>query len=126
MLTMEADSISTQPLVERRQLPRLTFTGPLQYRDLFKARRVYSGSLARDLSAGGLRIATAVPLAKDDRLILLLSLPDSLREIRAIARVAWHRQRPFGSAYESGLQFIEITSEDRDSIAGFVERGVVS
>ncbi len=126
MLTMEADRISTQPLVERRQLPRLTFTGPLQYRDLFKAPRVYSGSLARDLSAGGLRISSSTSFARDDRLVLLLSLPDSLREIRAIARVSWQRERPFASSYESGLQFIEITSEDRDSIADFVERGVVS
>ncbi len=123
---MEAGRISTQPLVERRQQWRLNFTEPVQYRDLFKAPRVYSGSLARDLSTGGLQITTAVPLAKDDRLVLLLSLPDSLREIRAIARVAWQRKRPFGSACEHGLQFIEITSEDRDSIAGFVERGVVS
>ena len=122
---MEADSTPTQPLVERRRQMRLNFTGPVQYRDVFKPQEVYSGSLARDLSAGGLRIATPVPMAKEDRLVLLFSLSDSSQIIRAIARVAWHRQKPFGSSYESGLQFIQITTEDRDSIAGFVERGVV-
>ncbi len=123
---MKADPISTQSLIERRQQWRSNFTEPVQYRNVFKPHEAYSGSLARDLSVGGLQISTAVPLAKNDRLVLRLSLPDFPREIRVIARVAWQRQRPFGSACEHGLQFIEITSEDRDSIAGFVERGVVS
>ena len=115
-----------QPFDERRRLPRLNYTEPIQSRNLLKSNEVYSGSLARDLSAGGLRIRSSVPLAKENRLLVLLSLPDSRRVIRAVSRVAWHAQRPFGSGYESGLQFIEIASEDRDSIAGYVERGVVS
>ena len=123
---MEEESILTQPLVERRQQMRLTFTEPVQYRNVFKPNELYSGSLARDLSAGGVRIATPVPLAKDDRLVVLLTLPDAPTVIRAIARVAWQQQKPFGSIYESGLQFIQITPEDRDLVASFVERGVVS
>jgi len=123
---MQATVNQEQPIVERRQLPRLPFSEPIQYRDLLKAPRVYSGSIAGDLSARGLKITNAKPLAKEDRLVVLFSLPGSTQEIRAIARIAWNRERPFGSSYESGLQFIEITAEDRNAIAGFVERGVIS
>ena len=125
-LAMEATVNQEKPIVERRQLPRLPFTKPVQYRSLFKAPRVYTGSIAGDLSASGLRITNAVPLSKEDRLVLLFSLPDSAQTIRTIARVACQRERPFEAGYESGQQFIEITPEDRDSIAGYVERGVVS
>ncbi len=45
---------------------------------------------------------------------------------RAVAQVAWQNELPGGPGYETGLQFIEIAPEDRDSIAGWVERGVVS
>ena len=123
---MQDTASQEKPLVERRQLPRLPFAGSVQYRSLFKAPRVYAGSIAGDLSAGGLRITNAIPLSKEDRLVLLFSLPGSAQTIRTIARVAWQRERPFEAGYESGLQFIEITSENRDSIAGCVEKGVVS
>ena len=124
-LTLEAEDTHTQPLVERRRLPRLSFARPLQYRNVFKPYEVYAGSLARDIGARGVRVATPVPLVKKDRLVLLFSLSDSLRMIRAISQVVWNRRKPFGSQYESGLQFIEITSEDQGEIAGFVEQGVV-
>lgn len=123
---MQSESFSTQGLLERRLLPRLNFKEAVQFRNLLKSNEVFSGSLSRDLSAGGLRITTAAPFAKDARLVLLLALPGASPVIRAISKVAWNTQKPFGGGYESGLQFIEITSEDRNSIAGFVERGVVS
>ncbi len=123
---MEADSNPLKVLAERRRLPRLNFTEPVQYRSLFKPHETYSGSLARDLSAGGVRIIHYAGLAKESRVILLIDLPGTRRSIRLIARVAWNRERPLTSGYETGLQFIEITPEDRDSIAGSVEQGVVS
>ena len=123
---MPADLQPTQAFVERRRLPRLAFREPIQYRTLLKLHKAYSGSLGFDLSASGTRIVHPAALAREDRLVVLLDLPESRRLIRAVARVAWHRERPFASGYESGLQFIEITPEDRDSIAGRVERGVVS
>jgi Tfp pilus assembly protein PilZ len=123
---MQANSYSTEAPVERRRQPRLNFTEPIQFRDLLKASALFYGSLARDLSAGGLRIRSYTPMAKGDRLLLLLEIPDFQRVVRAIAQVVWQSQRPFDSGYETGLQFIEVAPEDRDSIAGFVERGVVS
>lgn len=121
---MQAQPFPPKALDERRQLPRQTFTDAVQFRRLLKPSEKYSGSLARDISAGGVRIRSSVPLAKEDRLVVLLSLPGAGREIRAISRVAWNSERPFGSGFETGLQFIEILPEDKDSIAGYVERGV--
>ena len=124
---MPADSKSIEAPVERRRQLRLNFTEPIQFRSLFKADSLFHGSLARDLSASGLRIRNYTPMAKEERLLLLLDLPGSPRRvIRAITRVAWQTERPKDSGYDTGLQFIEIAPEDRDSIADWVERGVVS
>ena len=123
---MQVNADPPEAPIERRRQPRLNFTEPIQFRDLLKAESLFYGSLARDLSAGGLKIRHYTPMAKGDRLLLLLDLPDPQRRVRAIAQVSWQSRRPFGSGYETGLQFIGISPEDRDSIAGFVERGVVS
>jgi len=123
---MLANPNTTEAPIERRRQPRLNFTQPVQFRDLLKAQSLFYGSLACDMSSTGLRIRNHTPMAKGDRLLLLLDLPGSRRVVRAIAHVAWQSRRPFSSGYETGLQFIEIAPDDRDSIAGFVERGVVS
>lgn len=122
---MQTDPNLTEVPVERRRQPRLNFTEPVQFRDLLKAESLFYGSLGRDLSAGGLRIRGYTPMATGNRL-LLLGLPGFRRVVRAITRVAWQSRLPSGPGYETGLQFIEIAPEDRDSIAGWVERGVVS
>ena len=123
---MPADPNPTKALDERRRQKRLNFTQPIQFRDVLKANSLFYGSLSRDLSSGGAKICNYAPLAKGDRLLLLLDLPGSRQLVRAVSQVAWQSQRPFGSGYETGLQFIEIASEDRDLVASYVERGVVS
>lgn len=80
----------------------------------------------KNLSASGLCLSAASFLPRGVRIVLLLSLPRLLKPIRMIGRVAWMRQQRFSEGCDFGLQFIEIASEDRDKIAGFVERGVVA
>ncbi len=123
---MQANSNLTEAPIERRRQPRLNFAEPIQFRPLLKADSLFYGSLARDLSISGLRIRNFTPMAKGDRFLLLVDLPGSRPLIRVVTQVAWQAQRPFGSGYETGLQFVGIDPDDRDSIAGFVERGVVS
>ena len=123
---MQANPNPMQGLIERRQTPRLNFAEPVQFRNVLKPHELYSGSVAKDLSAGGIRIRSEAILAKEERLLVQVSLPGSRRLIRAIACVAWDSERSFGSDAEAGLQFVGITPEDREAIAGFVERGVVS
>ena len=124
---MQANPKLSEASVERRRQPRLNFTEPVQFRSLLKVDSLFHGSLARDLSASGLRIRGYTPMAKGERLLLLLDLPGFRRQmVRAITQVAWQSNLPLSPGYETGLQFIEITPEDRNSITDWVERGVVS
>ncbi|PIQ82460.1 MAG: hypothetical protein COV76_03530 [Candidatus Omnitrophica bacterium CG11_big_fil_rev_8_21_14_0_20_64_10] len=113
------------PGVERRVYPRLFRSAEVKYRNFLKPTKEFSGTLAKDISAGGLRISGTQILPKDSRLVVEFSLPEGLRPIRTIARVAWQRQKAYSEGCELGIRFLEIMPEDRDRIADFVERGVV-
>ena len=75
---------------------------------------------------GGLQVITPKFLPKDARLVAQLSLPGvALEPVRAICRVAWVREKPFSSDCECGLEFVEMSPESRDLMAGCIERGSV-
>ncbi len=116
---------SLEPLIERRRLPRLGITLPVQFRNILKPQHPFSGSLSKDLSAGGARITVANFIAKQAKLVLLLSLPTLFKPIRAIAQVVWVQKKPLAESYDCGLQFLEVAPEDRGLIADAVERGMV-
>lgn len=121
---MEAIPEIQKPLIERRGLPRLHVSAPLQFRSVLKPSEPFAGSLTRDLSAGGVAMTTSFPLSKEQRVVALLSLPGLLKPIRTIGRVAWVQTQKFSDSFDCGIQFFEMTAEDHDAIASYVERGV--
>ena len=108
--------------VERRRLPRLKCSAPIQFRSVLKPQDPFAGSLSRDLSASGIRMTAPSFLPVEARLVLLLSLPHLLKPIRTIARVVWVQEQPFTETYDCGMQFLELAPEDRTAIAQYVER----
>ncbi len=121
----ELTSETSESLIERRRLPRLQMRVPIQFRNVLKPHEVFSGSLSRDVSASGVRVSTSNFLPKEARLVLLVFMPELLKPIRLIARVAWMQKQRFTENYDCGFQFVEITPEDRRTIAELVERGVI-
>lgn len=125
-LTLEPTTIQPQFFIERRRFPRLNFTEPVRFRDVFKPQEGYSGAVARDLSAGGIRMTTHTFLAKNSRLVVLLDLPGLARPVRTISRIAWVQEESFSDhRHKCGLEFVGIAREDREAVAGHVERGGV-
>ena len=116
---------SDRPLEERRRYPRLNLKDATRFRELLKPQNKFAGSLSRDVSAGGISFTSSLFLPKEARLVTLLTLPDSLKELRSICRVAWVRKQPYADQYHFGLQFVEILPEDREAIALTVERGAL-
>ena len=52
----------------------------------------------------------------------MLPLPGVLRPIRLISRVTRTQRQRFADGYECGLEFVEITPEDRREIVRYVNR----
>lgn len=122
---METNSPKLEPLIERRRFPRLKVSIPIQFRNVLKPGESFVGALSENLSAAGARMKSFTFLPKEARLVLLLSLPGQLKPIRLIGRVAWMQHQRFREGYDCGIQFLEITPEDRETIADTVERGIL-
>ncbi len=118
--------METESWAERRRFSRRACSTPIQYRSVLKPQERFVGSLCKDLSAAGARVRVPAFLPVETRLVLLLSLPASLKPIRATARVVWTRQGRSEMFHECGLQFLEISPEDREAMAAFVEHAIPS
>jgi len=122
---MEAPFGTSQPLIERRRFPRINNVDvAVQFRDVLKPSEPFVGCLCKNVSASGARLTTDVFLPKESRLVVLVSMPPVLlKPIRLIGRVAWSKQQSFGGGYDLGIHFVEVTAEDKKTIADFVEGG---
>lgn len=87
---------------------------------------ILSGSTV-DVSTGGLYVGTSFPLKKHQRLKLIFSLPnhEEQKPITCSARVAWVNNEDKAIKPELipgvGLEFLDISSEDLNSIANLLE-----
>ncbi len=115
-----------KPLVERRRFPRLHCGSPIQFRNVLIPQNPFDRSLSKDLSAGGICMATTHFVPVEQRLVLVLALPGLPKPIRVVGRVVWTQQNRFAGTYDSGVEFLEMSSQDRETIAEYVERGVTT
>ncbi len=107
---------------EKRRYPRVESNLPLQYKNIKKLSGVSMGSLASNISAGGIRFKTNEFISLACRLVVEINLPTIPKPIKAISKVAWIRKLPVGEQYELGNQFLEIAKEDKDHITNFTNK----
>ncbi|MCL5807710.1 MAG: PilZ domain-containing protein [Deltaproteobacteria bacterium] len=103
---------------EQRRSPRMKTNIPVRYRELRDgAESVAVDSITCDVSAHGLRFTTNNLISTTCRLLLELDIPDRIKPIQAVSRVAWVRRTNAGGDYEVGNEFMEITEKDKELIA---------
>jgi len=111
---------------EKRKFKRVESTFPVQYRNLRKAGVLPAGSIARNLSEGGVCFHANEFVSLACRLVVEISLPNMTKPVKAISKVAWIRKIPSSNQYELGNQFLEITKEDKAHIVNFVNQSLGS
>lgn len=105
---------------EKRKSPRFKITIPIEYKKLRESPEVMKGSIAKDLSAGGVRFITEEFLALTARLVLDIALPIPQRPVSAVSKIAWIKKLPAGERYEVGNQFLEMSKEDKNRLSGYL------
>ena len=100
-----------------RQYPRFSFRESVAYQT---GDAPSSGSLAGDISQGGLRLTVKefIPLNTVVNLNILLS--DPVRVVPAKGRVVWVREDPNGERFDVGIQFV--VDVNNSILKGVVER----
>jgi c-di-GMP-binding flagellar brake protein YcgR len=81
-----------------------------------------AASIARNLGEGGVCFMSNEFVSLACRLVVEITLPNVMKPIKAISKVAWIRKVPSSDQYELGNQFLEITKEDRANIINFVNQ----
>lgn len=109
---------------EKRRYRRVDSDFPMQYKNLRVASELPIGSIAGNLSEGGVCFKSNKFVSLACRLVVEISLPLLPRPVKAISKVAWIRKIPSSDQYEIGNQFLEITKEDRAHILNFVNQGI--
>lgn len=107
---------------EKRKSPRFSVSVPLEYKRLKDSPESKKGSLAKDLSAGGVRFVTNEFISFTARMLVDIALPVPQRPITALSKVAWIRKLPRGDSYEIGNQFLEISKEDKNRLSDYLNR----
>ncbi len=76
---------------------------------------------AKDLSLGGMRIATATDLPAGKPLVLRFTLPGAERELLVRAKVSLSFYDAASVAYAHGIAFTQYVTQDHDDIAAFID-----
>lgn len=111
---------------ERRRSTRINARVPLQFKDIQRPIETYSGTLTKDISEGGARFTAGEFLSVFTRLLVEISMPSFSRPIKAISKVAWIQKQPRGTQYNVGLQFLDMTEEDKKHLASFIAKSPIS
>ena len=82
---------------------------------------VPKGAITRNVGENGLRIISNEFIPPATNLILEIFLPSLIGQIRALCKVIWAEKRRYSNQYDIGMEFIEITEEDKRYIAEFIE-----
>ena len=109
-------------LQEKRRFPRVESKVSLGYKDLRKMNKPTINVVTTNLCEGGVRFQCNQFISLACRLIVEIKLPTTPKPIRAISKVAWIKKVPIGDLYDIGNQFLEISKEDKQHVANFVNK----
>ncbi|MDD3089914.1 MAG: PilZ domain-containing protein [Candidatus Omnitrophica bacterium] len=112
---------------DNRKHPRVQTHITVRYRNLRDgAGASGENSVSTDIGQGGIRFRAPEFISMACRLILELDIPMSSKPIKAISRVAWIKRSDSGEDYEIGNQFLEMSSQDKEVISGYIDSMVPS
>ncbi len=107
--------------IERRRFRRFSFDSAVWIEEIGKSRGIY-GSVARDVSAGGLRIRVGKFLAKDRDVKLRFELPQFAGQLTVRGKVRWVSVVPYSdNVYEVGVEFNEMDISEKRQIERWIE-----
>jgi c-di-GMP-binding flagellar brake protein YcgR len=107
---------------DKRRFKRMSADLPLQYKNLRKVGDAPVGSVARNISEGGVCFKSNEFISLACRMVVEIAIPTSEKPIKAITKVAWIRRIPNSEHYELGNQFLDMTKEDKLHINTFIKQ----
>ena len=105
-------------LLGRREYARLKLHIPVR----FGGEESHSqDSLTKDLGGGGVRLLSRLFLAVHSRVKLEFYLTPGSEALNAVGKVVWVQKLPYSYQHDVGVQFLDISAENRKRISNFVD-----
>ena len=106
---------------DKRKYQRAQTRCMIRYRDPAETDvRKSELSTARDLSEGGARFTSGKAFQAGDRLNFEITCPSFPDPIKVKGEVRWNREIRKGILYENGVQFLNLSPEDQETIRQIV------
>lgn len=113
-------------LEERRLFPRLSASVDIQYNVVARVTPSGENSVSKNISAGGICLIVYEKIEPGSILDLKFSIPEDNRCIEAKGRVIWSEHFTVGTdaadKYDVGIEFTEVSQDDRQKISQYVFR----
>ncbi|MCM8824320.1 MAG: PilZ domain-containing protein [Candidatus Omnitrophica bacterium] len=105
---------------ERRRFLRLNVSVCVEYSIL--GEEEVKSDFTHDIGGGGICLIVYDNIIEENTILKLsIHLPDDTKPIKALGRVVWQRAIPSTVLrYDLGIEFIEISPEDRQRISEYV------
>ncbi|MCM8756760.1 MAG: PilZ domain-containing protein [Candidatus Omnitrophica bacterium] len=107
---------------ERRKYPRLNTSVEIEY--WVSKEDTFMKTVTKNIGAGGVCIVSEEKIGKDTILFFKIDLSDGKKFIQAKGKVVWSSEFYSSSlekiVYNLGIEFIEISDEDRQRIYDYV------
>lgn len=108
--------------LEKRKFSRVVTHIPIKYRKLGDPENVLRAcTVTKNIGLGGVRFKVPEFISRACRLILELDMPMLTKPVKAISKVAWIQKLSSGNDFEIGSQFLEMSKEDKISVAGYID-----
>lgn len=109
---------------ERRNYPRLDISVGVSWKKVGSSEQVAESDLTKNIAAGGICLIVFEKVVLGDILFLELTLPTK-QTIVCRGRVVWVRDlgilgKEAQRKFDVGIEFVDISSEDRETIKKFV------
>lgn len=107
---------------EQRKFQRVGAHIPVKYRRLGESEQAFgTGTISKNISAGGVRFRSPDFISRASRLIVELDIPMFAKPVKAISKVAWICKTESGESYEVGNKFLEISKKDKELVSEYVK-----
>lgn len=114
---VDAQTDEAEPLgIERRRFDRTDLLVRIEYSTIDE---IFS-EFTRDINEGGLFIETETPRATGTEVAMRFNLPGSSDPLQTVGRVAWVRSATTDAPAGMGIEFDELSEDDRTRINAMI------
>lgn len=104
----------------KRRHARIPFVEAVQYQT--RDTEVHEGTLACDLSRGGIRMNTNDFIPIGSEIVVKIRLAGQIQLVDVMAQVVWIRVIPYSERFQIGLEFIDGKIDRMARIGQYVEQ----